>query len=71
MLCFIFLCNIPGIIPVLQMPATARIAIPLALSLLVWVVFIGTGIKHQGIGYFGRGTVDGHTDAWSLEWQCL
>ena len=49
---FIFLCNIPGIIPVLQMPATARIAIPLALSLLVWVVFIGTGIKHQGIGYF-------------------
>ena len=49
---FIFLCNIPGIIPVLQMPATARIAIPLTLSLLVWVVFIGTGIKHQGAGYF-------------------
>jgi F-type H+-transporting ATPase subunit a len=51
---FIFLCNIPGIIPILQMPATARIAIPLALSLLVWVVFIGTGIKHQGLGYFGH-----------------
>lgn len=49
---FIFLCNIPGVIPVLQMPATARMAIPLALSLLVWVLFIGTGIKHQGIGYF-------------------
>ena len=51
---FIFLCNIPGILPVFQMPATARIAIPLALSLLVWVVFIGTGIKHQGLGYFGH-----------------
>ncbi len=51
---FIFLCNIPGIIPILQMPATARIAIPLTLSLLVWVVFIGTGIKHQGLGYFGH-----------------
>lgn len=50
---FIFLCNIPGVIPFFQMPATARIAIPLSLALLVWVVFIGTGIKHQGMGYFG------------------
>ena len=49
---FIFLCNIPEVIPVFQMPATARIAIPLALSLLVWVVYIGTGLKHQGVGYF-------------------
>lgn len=52
--CFIFLCNIPGIIPVFQMPATARIAIPLSLSLLVWVTYIGTGLKHQGLGYFGH-----------------
>ncbi len=51
---FIFLCNIPGVIPILQMPATARMAIPLCLSLLVWVVYIGTGIKHQGAGYFGH-----------------
>ena len=51
---FIFLCNIPGIIPVFQMPATARIAIPLALSLLVWVVYILVGLKHQGAGYFGH-----------------
>ncbi|WP_420451062.1 F0F1 ATP synthase subunit A [Ilumatobacter sp.] len=49
---FIFLCNIPEVIPVFQMPATARIAIPLTLSLLVWVVYIGTGLKHQGAGYF-------------------
>jgi F-type H+-transporting ATPase subunit a len=48
---FIYLCNVPGIIPLLQMPATARIAIPLFLSLLVWVIFIGVGFKHQGIGY--------------------
>jgi F-type H+-transporting ATPase subunit a len=51
---FIFLCNIPGVIPILQMPATARMAIPLSLALLVWVVYIGTGIKHQGMGYFGH-----------------
>ncbi len=48
---FIYLCNVPGIIPVVYMPATARIAIPLFLSLLVWVVFIGVGFKHQGIKY--------------------
>ena len=48
---FIYLCNVPGIIPVIQMPATARMAIPLFLSLLVWVVFIGVGFKHQGLGY--------------------
>ncbi len=44
---FIYLCNVPGIIPIFQMPATARIAIPMFLSLLVWVTFIGVGLKHQ------------------------
>ena len=29
----------PGVIPILQMPATARMAIPLFLALMVWVVF--------------------------------
>ena len=48
---FIYLCNVPGVIPIIQMPATARMAIPLFLSLLVWVIFIGVGFKHQGIGY--------------------
>ncbi len=51
---FIYLCNIPGVIPILQMPATGRIAIPLCLALLVWVTYIGTGLKHQGAGYFGH-----------------
>ena len=36
------------------MPATARIAIPLFLALLVWVIYIGAGFKHQGLGYFGH-----------------
>lgn len=51
---FIYLCNVPGVIPILQMPATARIAIPLCLALLVWVVFIGTGIKHNGVGGYAK-----------------
>ena len=50
---FIYLCNVPGVIPFFQMPATARMAVPLFLALLVWVVFNATGIKHQGFfGYF-------------------
>ena len=50
---FIYLCNVPGIIPLFQMPATARMAIPAALALMVWVVYNGAGIKHQGFfGYF-------------------
>jgi len=48
---FVYLCNVTGIVPFMQMPATARIAIPMFLSLLVWVIFIGTGFKHQG--FFG------------------
>jgi len=25
---------------------------------------------HAGVGYFGRGTADGHQDEWTCEWQC-
>jgi F-type H+-transporting ATPase subunit a len=48
---FIYLCNVPGIIPLLQMPATARMAIPMFLALLVWVIYNGVGFKHQGVSY--------------------
>lgn len=51
---FIYLCNVPGIIPFFQMPATARVAVPMMLSLTVWLVFIVVGLKHQGAGYFGH-----------------
>jgi F-type H+-transporting ATPase subunit a len=51
---FIYLCNVPGIIPVfLYMPATARMAIPIFLAIVVWFIYNGVGIKHQGFfGYF-------------------
>jgi len=50
---FIYLCNVPGIIPLIQMPATARMAIPAALAIMVWFIYNGDGIKHQGFfGYF-------------------
>ena len=50
---FIYLNNMPGVIPLIQMPATARMGIPAFMALMVWVVYNVTGIKHQGpIGYF-------------------
>ncbi len=45
---FIFFTNITGIIPIVQMPANARMAMPLTLALLVWVVFNVVGIISQG-----------------------
>ena len=48
---FVYLCNLPGIIPFFQMPATARMAIPLFLALVVWVVYNAVGFRHNGIRY--------------------
>jgi len=48
---FIYFCNLPGIIPFFQMPATARIVVPAFLAVIVWLVYNGAGLKHQGIHY--------------------
>ena len=48
---FVYLCNVPGIIPLFQMPATARMAIPLFLALIVWVTYNIVGFRHNGIKY--------------------
>jgi F-type H+-transporting ATPase subunit a len=48
---FVYLCNLPGVIPVLQFPATARMAIPFFLALVVWLVYNVVGFKHNGLSY--------------------
>jgi F-type H+-transporting ATPase subunit a len=48
MFLFIYLCN---------MPATARMAVPLFLALMVWVIYNVTGIKHQGVGGYFKSTL--------------
>ena len=45
---FILFCNICGIIPVVQMPANARIALPVFMALLVYVIYHGVGFKEHG-----------------------
>jgi F-type H+-transporting ATPase subunit a len=51
--CFIAVLNVAGIIPVLQLPATSKIAIPLFLALTSWAIFNYVGIRKHGFyGYF-------------------
>jgi F-type H+-transporting ATPase subunit a len=55
---FIFFLNITGIVPFIQMPANARMAVPLLLALLVYVVFNVVGIVNQGpLKYFKNALV--------------
>ena len=50
---FIFVCNIFEIIPAIQMPVTARMAIPFFMTMLVYFIYHFIGIKSQGVGgYF-------------------
>jgi F-type H+-transporting ATPase subunit a len=49
---FIWIGNLFEVIPTSHMPANARMANPLMLALVAWVMFIGVGVKHHGLGYF-------------------
>ena len=55
---FILTCNIWGLIPFVQMPVNARIALPAFLAILVWAIYHITGIVSQGpIKYFKSATI--------------
>lgn len=54
---FIVFTNMTGIIPFIQMPATARMGIPALLAVSSWILFIVMGIKKNGIGYFKAAVV--------------
>ena len=45
---FVLCCNIWEIIPGVQMPVNARIALPMFLALMVWVLYMGLGVVKQG-----------------------
>lgn len=50
---FVFICNIWEVIPGVQMPVNARIGIPAVLAIMVWVLYLGVGLKNQGpLGYW-------------------
>jgi F-type H+-transporting ATPase subunit a len=51
---FVLFGNIFEIIPVIAMPANARMAGPLPLALITWGFFICVGVKNQGPLYFWK-----------------
>ncbi|WP_350339756.1 F0F1 ATP synthase subunit A [Actinotalea lenta] len=48
----IFFFNVTGVIPVLNIASTSLIGLPLLLAAWVMVMYLGAGIKHQGLGGF-------------------
>ncbi|MFM7069371.1 MAG: F0F1 ATP synthase subunit A, partial [Actinomycetes bacterium] len=49
---FIFITNLFEVIPSSHMPANARMANPMMLALVTFVMYVGVGVKHNGLGYF-------------------
>jgi F-type H+-transporting ATPase subunit a len=48
---FVWILNLFEIVPFINFPPTSRMAIPAFLALMVYVVFIFQGFKHQGFAY--------------------
>lgn len=49
---FIWVNNLYGILPFINFPTTSRVAIPMLLAILVWLIFNITGVvKQGGLGY--------------------
>ncbi len=49
---FILFSNITEVIPFVQFPANSRMAMPMTLAVLVWVIYNVLGVRHQGLfGY--------------------
>src|SRR5204863_9729220 len=49
---FVFVGNIFEVIPVIQMPVNARIAVPMFMAVVVWLIYNTVGVINQGpFGY--------------------
>lgn len=49
---FILIGNIFEVTPFINFPITSRMAIPLFLSMLTWVIFVVAGFRRNGMSYF-------------------
>jgi F-type H+-transporting ATPase subunit a len=54
---FIFIANIFEVVPLIQFPANARIAVPFLLAILVWFIFNIVGSKRQGFGGYMKSSL--------------
>ncbi len=54
---FIFFGNIFDVIPGIQFPVNARMAVPAFMALMVWVLFNFVGIRSQGFGKYMKSVI--------------
>lgn len=57
MFTFLLVANLFELVPFIQFPASARMAIPFPLAMFVFFLFIGMGIKRQGMGGYFKATL--------------
>lgn len=49
---FVLVGNVYEIMPLVNFPVTSRIALPMFLAVITWIIFVVAGIRKQGMGYF-------------------
>jgi F-type H+-transporting ATPase subunit a len=54
---FIFVTNLFEVVPGIQFPVSARMAVPIFLAVVVWCIYNIVGIKHQGAGGYLKSVV--------------
>jgi len=55
---FVLVSNVLAVIPAAQFPATSRIAVPMVLAVITWVMFNYAGIKANGAGAYFKELID-------------
>ena len=64
---FVWIMNLFGIIPIIEFPATSRIAFPAGLALIVWITYLVVGIRAKGpLAYFKNIAVPSGAPWWIL-----
>lgn len=64
---FIWIMNLFGIIPLIDFPATSKIAYPAGLALIVWITYLTVGIRAKGpLNYFKNIAVPSGAPWWIL-----
>ncbi|HEX8496288.1 MAG TPA: F0F1 ATP synthase subunit A [Actinomycetales bacterium] len=58
--------NLFGIIPVIQYPTMARIGFPIALTLVVYVVYLFIGMKRRGVWGYIKGLIPPGLPSWII-----
>jgi F-type H+-transporting ATPase subunit a len=66
MFVIILLNNLGGVIPFIQFPTTSRIAFPIALTLVVYVVYHVVGIRRMGLGGYFKHMIPPGVPGWVL-----